>query len=125
MSEPIKISTGSYKKEGAVEVDGNLWTAKMPGAATQLRYNQSQRRLQFLDKKLQDGTITSEELDQYDEHERSLYDIFLGIFRDGTEDNHAVKEWLDNTPLEILVLAMEDLKDQANGTQETSTKKSS
>lgn len=119
MSEAIKISTGKYKKEGKVEVDGQLWTVKLPGAATELRLNQAQRRLTVLDKKVQDGTITEPELDRYDEYEATVYGTFRSIFQDSTEDNAEVNKWIDETPLGIIVMALEDIKKQANGTTET------
>lgn len=116
MAEPIKISTGKYNKEGKVEVDGKLWTVKLPGASTELRLNQAQRRLQVLDKKVQDGTATEADLDRYDDYEKTIYDTFLNIFQDDTEDNSEVSAWINETPMAIIVMALEDIKKQANAT---------
>lgn len=116
MAEPIKISTGKYKKEGKVEVDGKLWTVKLPGASTELRLNQAQRRLQVLDKKVQDGTATEADLDRYDDYEKTMYDTLLNIFQDDTEDNSEVSAWINETPMAIIVMVLEDIKKQANAT---------
>ena len=119
MTEPIKISTGKYNKQGKVDIDGHIWTVSLPGASTELRLNQAQRRLTMLDRKVKDGSITEEELDKYDEFEKTIYDTFLNIFQDDTEENAEVTKWVNETPLAIIVMALEDIKASANG-QETS-----
>lgn len=124
MAEPIKISTGKYNKEGKVEVDGKLWTVKLPGAATELKLNQAQRRLTLLEKKVENETITEEELNRYDEYELTVYSTFRNIFKDNTEDNSEVNQWIDETPLGIIVMALEDIKEAANGEKETDTQSS-
>lgn len=117
MAEPIKISTGKYNKSGKVDIDGRIWTVNLPGASTELKLNQAQRRLNLLDKKVKDGSVTEEELDRYDEYEKVVYDTFTNIFKDDTEDNSEVKKWIDETPLAIIVMALEDIKASANGTE--------
>lgn len=125
MAEPIKISTGKYNKDGKVDIDGKIWTVKLPGASTELRLNQAQRRLTLLDKKVQAGTATEEDLDKYDEYEQVIYSTFTNIFQDGTKDNTEVKAWIADTPMAIIALALEDIKSQANGqTTETDTQSS-
>lgn len=129
MAEPIKISTSKYTKVGKVDVDGNVWSVKLPGAGTEMRFSQASRacksseaRLALLDKKIEAGTITESELDTYDEHakkyeenERIIYDVFMRVFSDDTKDNSQVKKWMDETPTAIIMLAFEDVKTQANG----------
>lgn len=117
MAEPIKISTGKYNKSGKVDIDGKIWTVNLPGASTELRLNQAQRRLNVLDKKVKDGSITEDELDRYDEYEKVVYDTFRNIFKDDTDDNSEVNKWIDDTPLAIIVMALEDIKASANGTE--------
>lgn len=125
MAEPIKISTGKYNKDGKVDIDGKIWTVKLPGASTELRLNQAQRRLTLLDKKVEAGTATEEDLDKYDEYEQVVYSTFTNIFQDGTKDNTEVKAWITDTPMAIIALALEDIKSQANGqTTETDTQSS-
>lgn len=114
MPEPIKISTSKYSKEGKVDIDGNIWHVKLPGAGTELALNQAKRRLTVLDKKLEDGTATEEDLDRYDKYEKTIYDTFSGIFRDSTKDNSDVKSWINDTPLAVILLALEDIKEQAS-----------
>lgn len=129
MAEPLKISTSKYTKAGKVEVDGNIWSVKLPGAGTEMRFSQASRacksseaRLGLLDKKIEAGTITESELDAYDEHakkyeenERVIYGVFMDVFKDDTEDNSQVKKWMDETPTAIIMLAFNDVKGQANG----------
>lgn len=132
MAEPIKISTNKYTKQGKVDIDGNIWDAVLPGAGTELRFSQASRackmqeaRLALLDKKINDGTITAAELDQYEEYakkfeenEAIIYDIFTKTFRDSTPDNSDVKKWIDETPTSIIMLAFEDVKSQGEDKNE-------
>lgn len=133
MAEPIKVSTRKYTKEGKVDIDGNIWDVVLPGAGTELRFSQATRavklystRIELLDKKIEKGTITEEELDkyeeyskQYEENEQIVYEIFKGVFRDGSDDNAAVIKWIEETPTAVLMLAFEDVKEQANGKKDS------
>ena len=133
MAEPLKISTSKYVKTGKVDIDGNIWEVKLPGAATELRFSQASRaaklyssRIDLLDKKIDSGTITEAELDKYEEYsdkysesERIVYDILTYTFSDGTKDNASVKAWIDATPIGIISLAFEDVKNQANEPDDT------
>lgn len=124
MAEPIKISTGKYRKAGKVNIDGHLWTVKLPGAATEMKMMQAQRRLTLLETKVQAGTATEEDLDKYDEYESTVYNIFKNMFTDDTQDNSSVKQWVDETPLAIIVQVFEDIKEQANGDGRSDTTES-
>lgn len=117
--EPIKISTSKYKKEGQVDIDGHIWTVKLPGAGTELRINQAQRRLTVLQKKVDSGDATDEDLDRYDAYEKTIYDAFRVMLKDTTEDNSEVNKWIDETPMVIIMMAFEELKAQANGNTES------
>lgn len=128
MSEPIKISTQKYIKNGKVNIDGHVWEAVVPGAGTELRFSQASRasklweaRMNLLNKKIEAGTVTEEELDRYEEYktkyeqnERDMYDIFTSTFRDDTPDNSEVKKWIDETPSIALMLAFDEFTKQAN-----------
>jgi hypothetical protein len=128
MSQPIKINTGKYIQHGKIEIDGHVWTVKMPGAGTELRYSQAQRgsklygsRIQLLDKKIDNGTITEEELDKYEEYsakfeenERIIYDVFKNVFQDGTKDNSEVNKWLEETSLSLIILAFDEISQNAD-----------
>jgi len=144
MAEPIKISTSKYTKQGKVDIDGNIWEVVLPGAGTELRFSQASRackmhsaRIDLLDKKIDGGTITEAELDQYEEYskkfeenERIVYDIFRKTFKDSTTDNSEVDKWIDETPTAIIMMAFEDVKqrgetvneasDESTGTSESS-----
>lgn len=124
MSEPVSISTDKYTKEGKVEVDGKIWSVKLPGAGTELKLSQAQRRIKVLDKKIESDNATEEDLDRYDQYEKTIYDVFLNVFKDSTKDNSEVKEWVENTPFAIIMLAFEDIKNAANGEDNGSEKSS-
>lgn len=128
MREAIKISTSKYNQQGKVNIDGNIWNVKLPGAGTEMRFSQASRicksseaRLAILDKKIEQGTITEPELDRYDEYaekysenEKIIYDVFLKVFTDGTKDNSEVRKWMEDTPTAVIMLAFEDVKESAN-----------
>jgi hypothetical protein len=128
VAEPVKISTNRYNKQGKVDIDGNIWSVVLPGAGTELRFSQASRackmqaaRIDLLDKKIDNGTITESELDKYEEYskkyednERVVYEVFQNTFRDDTKDNSDVKKWVNETPTAIIMLAFEDVKSQAN-----------
>lgn len=128
MAEPIKINTSKYTKEGKVDVDGNIWTIRLPGAGSELRFSQASRgcklfgsRITKLDVKIDNGTVTDAELDdyeeyckKYDENEAIIYSIFVETFLDGTPENTGVKEWIEKTPTMVITRAFEDIKDQSN-----------
>lgn len=118
MAEPVKISTSKYNKQGKVDIDGNTWSVVLPGAGTELKMSKMKRRQEFLSKKIENGTVTEEELDKYDAIEDFFYEFFQNLFQDGTEDNKSVHEWVDNTPMAVILQAFEDVKDQANKTED-------
>lgn len=122
MAEAIKISTGKYTKEGKVDIDGNIWTIKLPGAGTEMKLSQAQRRLKLLYKKIEADTADEDDLDKYDKFEKVIFDTFKDMFKDGTKDNDKVKEWVEDTPIAIIVQVFEDVKKAADGREtETST----
>lgn len=114
MSQEYKVvDTGKLNKSGKVMVDGMLWTVSLPGAGKELRFSKVQRRLKFLEKKIEDGKYDEKDLDQFDEYEDFMYDFFKGIFKDETDNNSQVNKWIDETPLGIIIQAFEDIKEQA------------
>lgn len=141
MTEPIKISTSKYTKQGKVDVDGNIWNIVLPGAGTELRFSQASRacklyqaRLDLLDKKIECNTATKEDLDnyetysnKYEENEQIVYAVFQNTFKDDTNGNTDVKKWINDTPTSIIMLAFEDVKGQTNGkkSEEITSQKSS
>lgn len=128
MAEPLKISTKKYTGGGKVDIDGNVWAVKLPGAGTELRFSQASRscklylsRMELVEKKIDAGTVTDSDLDKYEDYknkyednERVIYDIFSNTFDDGTEDNSSVKEWVYDTPTSIIMLAFEDVRSQSH-----------
>lgn len=115
MAEPVKISTNKYTKQGKVDIDGKIWSVKLPGAGTELKMSQAQRRLSVLERKVEAGEATEEDLDRYDAYEKTIYDVFFNMFKDDTKDNSEVKAWINETPMAIIMMAFEDIKNQANG----------
>lgn len=114
MTDIKKVDTSKYNKEGKVDVDGNIWSVRLPGAGAELKLSKAQRRMKFLQKKIDSGECDESDLDRLDELEQYTYDFFTSIFTDDTDDNNQVKEWIGSTPLSIIAQAFEDIKDQAN-----------
>jgi len=131
MAEPIKISTNKYIKNGKVDIDGNIWNIVLPGAGTEMRFSQASRacklssaRVSMIDKKIENGTATEADLDayeqysaKYEENEKIIYETFLQVFNDDTDDNSEVRKWIEDTPTSVLMMAFEDIKGQADGKQ--------
>jgi hypothetical protein len=125
MAEPIRISTNKYTKKGKVEIDGKVWSVVLPGAGTELKLSQAQRRIKMLEKKVESGEATEVDLDNYDAYEKVIYDVFVNIFKDGTEDNSEVTAWINETPMSVISMALEDIKQAANGEDDGSKDSSS
>lgn len=113
MPEPVKIDTGKYTKEGKVDIDGNIWTVVLPGAARELQFSKNNRRMDFLSNKVEKQTATEEDLDKLDLLEDYALEFFKGIFRDDTKDNSKVGAWVDATPIAIIAAAFNDIKKAA------------
>lgn len=114
MSEIKKIDTKKFTKEGKVDVDGKIWSVVLPGAGTELKMGKMKRRQEFLAKKADDGTAAEEDLDRLDAIEDEFFQFFKNIFKDDTEDNSEVNEWIEITPMAIIMQAIEDIREQAN-----------
>lgn len=125
MAEPTKIRT--HNKNGKVDIDGHIWSVHLPGAGTELRFSQASRacklymaRLEIIDKKIESGTVTEEDLDKYEEYSRKyeenekvVLDIFINTFRDDTKDNSDVRKWVEETPSVFIMKAFEDVREQS------------
>ena len=111
--QAININTSQYLGETRVIVDGQDWEIKLPGAGTELRLSQAQRRIKLLDKKIENDTAIEADYDLYDKLENQSISIFTNMFKDGSEDNAAVKEWVESTPLAVIMASFEEIKEQA------------
>lgn len=109
----ISITTSDYLEEKHIMVDGKDWLIKLPGAGTELRISQAQRRIKLLDKMIEDGSATKEDFDKYDELENQTLELFNNMFNDGTPENTSVHEWVANTPMVVILAAFEEIKKQA------------
>lgn len=114
----ISIKTADYLQEKHIEVDGNDWTIRLPGAGSELRLSQANRRIKLLDKKIADGTAKESDFDQYDRLENLTLEMFEKMFNDGTTENKTVKDWVRNTPLVVIMAAFEEIKKQAESKKE-------
>lgn len=114
MSEVKVVDTSKYTRSGSVLVDGMSWTVELPGAGRELEYSKMMRRANFLQKKVDAGTADEKDLDRLDGLEEKSIEYFAGIFKDGTKDNSQVKEWIDKTPMGIIIQSLEDIKSQVN-----------
>lgn len=134
MAEPTKIRT--HNKKGKVDIDGHIWSVHLPGAGTELRFSQASRacklymaRIDIIDKKIESGTATEEDLDKYEEYSRKyeeneklVLDIFTNTFRDDTKDNTDVRKWVEDTPSVFIMRAFEDVRDQSAESKEMKAK---
>lgn len=109
----ISITTSDYLEEKHILVDGKDWLIKLPGAGTELRISQSQRRMKLLDKKINDGSATEEDYDLYDKLENNTLTVFENMFNDGTPENESVRQWVQDTPMGVIMAAFEEIKKQA------------
>lgn len=125
----ISITTSDYLEEKYIQVDGKDWKIKLPGAGAEMRISQATRRMEFLDKKIKNGTAEEKDLDLYDKLEAGTLEIFEEMFNDGTEENQSVKDWVRNTPMPVILAAFDEIKrqaeenkkaDQPGGQEETS-----
>lgn len=114
MSDIKKLDTSKYVTDGKVEVDGKIWEVVLPGAGTELKMTKMRRRTDFLSKKVENGTATEEDLDRLDAMEDEFFNFFKGIFKDSTDDNSEVNEWIEKTPMALIMQAIEDIREQAN-----------
>lgn len=111
--QPKIIDTAKYTRQGKVLVDGKEWTVVLPGAGKELEFSKMQRRVTLLEKKIQNGDATEEDLDRMDAFEDKMLDFFKSLFRDSTEDNSEVEQWVTDTPMAIIVASFEDIKKAA------------
>lgn len=114
MTDIKQIDTTKYTTEGKVEVDGMIWTVKLPGGGKELEMSKAQRRVKFLQKKIDSDNYTEEDLDKLDKLEDYFYNFFKDIFKDSTEDNSQVDKWINDTPQAVILMAFEDIKNQAS-----------
>ena len=114
MSDIKKIDTSKYVTDGKVEVNGKIWEVVLPGAGTELKMTKMRRRSDFLTKKVEKGDATEEDLDRLDAIEDEFFEFFKSVFKDSTKDNSEVAEWIEKTPMAIIMQAIEDIKEQAN-----------
>lgn len=114
MSEIKIIDTSKYTRSGKVQVDGMTWDVVLPGAGKELEYSKMMRRANFLQKKVDNGTAEEADLDRLDELELKSIDYFASIFKDATKDNSEVKQWINDTPMGIIIQSLEDVKSQVN-----------
>jgi hypothetical protein len=112
MAEVARIPSNNDTKQRTITVEGKVWSVVLPGAGTEMRFSQASRacklagaRIALLDKKIDNGTITEEELDKYEEYsknyeenEKLLIGIFMNVFKDGSKNNSHVADWMDRTP---------------------------
>jgi hypothetical protein len=106
------IDTGKYKTKQKILVDGKSWTLIGVGAGTELALNQSQRRAKIIEKKVESGEATEDDLDRLDQLENKMFQMFRGVFKDNTEDNSEVEAWLQQTPMPVIYAILEDIKNQ-------------
>lgn len=114
MSENRVIDTSKFKSKGNVEVDGKIWQIVLPGAGKELQMSKANRRMEYLNKKVEKGEADESDLDKLDSLEDLIFDYYISMFKDSTEDNSEVRKWINETPIVVIQQAVEDIKQQAN-----------
>lgn len=120
MAEVKKIDTSKYKQEGKIQIDDMIWSVALPGAGVEMKMSKVQRRLKWLDKKIEADDYTEADIDKYDELEDWIYNLFKTMFKDDTKDNSQVNKWIEETPLGKIIAIFEDIKEQAKDGDPTS-----
>lgn len=113
-----EIKTSNYIKTQKILVDGNEWEMHPPGAGDELALAQGKRRAERLEKKIKDGSASDEDYDTYDRIEKNMYNIFSKMFKDSTPDNSQVNNWLNTTPMVVIMAILEDITNQAQAKKE-------
>lgn len=108
-----EIKTSNYIKTQKILVDGKEWEMHPPGAGDELALAQGKRRAERLESKIKAGSATDEDYDTYDRIENNMYNIFRKMFKDKTEDNSEVNNWLNTTPMVVIMAILEDIQKQA------------
>jgi hypothetical protein len=109
----FEIQTKSYVQEKTILIDGKTWTMKPLGAGDELAMSQMQRRASSIQKKVDTGEATDEDLDKLEVYETRVMQVFEGIFKDGSEDNSEVREWITNTPFSVIQAVIEEITKQS------------
>jgi len=108
-----EIKTSNYIKIKTILIDGNTWTMKAPGAGDELSFSQSNRRLQLIQRKIENNTATDIDYDTCDKLENNIFNYLIEMFNDGTAENNQVKQWISNTPTFAIYNIIEDIKRQS------------
>lgn len=135
MQQPPMIQEKSKAK--GVIIDGKKWLYIEPGMGSQQRLAQHMSRIKLyskwverLDAKIDNDTISEDEmlkseeyLDKIQKHTDGVKEIFNATYRDGSEDNSSVLEWLDKTPpWKIEKVFQETAQNDTSSAEETTDK---
>lgn len=108
----LDINTAKYNKTRRVKIDGIEMEFKAPGAGSELAFSQRNRRLEHLQKKLDNGTATDADIDKMDALESSVMDFFNKIIVGVDGNDKAVRAWLDSTPIALIEQVFKDIQNQ-------------
>ncbi len=112
------IDTSKYIKVKKILIDGKEWDIRATGAGEELALSQGQRRLKFIEKLIDSGNATREDIDKADQLEQQMLTIFKGLFKDSTKDNSEVNKWIESTPLSMIYTVLEEIKKQSEENDE-------
>lgn len=115
MAKSININTDSFLKKEAIEIDGKVWQIMPLGSKSELEAQQATRRSKLYAMKVAgfdqivdkgERLLTKDEMADYESAleslekcEQVIKTVFLKIFKDGSENNKGVQEWIDKTHL--------------------------
>jgi len=99
----ISITTKDFVKAKKVLIDDMEWDFIAPGAGLSLE-------LSRLAREVTDKESSPEEQNKMIE---TMFEYYGSIFKDATEDNSQVTEWLRDTPIETIGLVVAEINKQS------------
>lgn len=122
----FEINSKEFSKKVHVKVDGIPMEFKAVGAGSELAQQQRERRINFLQKKVDAGTITEDELtllEKLEEQTLTIFSDMLGAV-DGNEKD--IERWIYDTPTNNIIATFNNLKEmmeKEDGATEEATEK--
>ena len=115
----ISISTKELVKKGIEfeieDLSGNkhVWEYRTPGAGLMLELSRASRKSAELEAKLVKGEASDKDRKEQEQLLELAFDFYGSIFKDQTKDNSEVKQWLRETPMDLISLVVEEVQKQS------------
>ena len=112
-----EIKSSNHNKTHLVKIDGIPMEFKAVGAGSELAQSQRERRITYLSKKLEAGTITELELDKLDMLEDGTLSMFSEILGEVDGNQAQIDEWIRKTPTMTIIDIFKTIRDQIDGSE--------